>query len=308
MNVNHLDGVTFVRYFVLGIKGLVMSISQLIPGVSGSTIAIILGVYDRLIHAINNLTKNVREHAKLLGAVCIGAVIGIVLFAQAIGWMIDRYPVLLGLLFIGVILGGAPLMYKKAGERPIRPVHWLYFVVGVALVILMSLEVKSDSPAITELTLVNAVLLFLAGIIFAVALILPGISGSFMLLVLGLYNTLIEAASDMNLMILAPIGLGAVVGTFLTARVIEWMLTRFPQATYLLIFGFVLGSIFGIFPGWPNSWSEWLIGVMLFVAGFVFVYKTSMAESVQGSAAEEHAPVQEQETTNEKQRMKTGHD
>jgi putative membrane protein len=96
-----------------------------------------------------------------------------------------------------------------------------------------------------------------------------------MLLVLGLYQTLLDAASTMNIYILAPIGIGTLVGTFLTARVIEWLLNRFPQPTYLLILGFVLGSIVEIFPGWPQGYFEWFIGLSVFAIGFLFVYKTS---------------------------------
>jgi putative membrane protein len=263
---------SFFSYFT---KGMIMSISQLIPGVSGSTIAIILGIYDRLLTALNQLTKNVKEHGKILLAVCLGAVIGIILFANSIKWLLAQYPILLGLFFIGVILGGAPLMYQKATEKSLQMSNWLYFFVGLTIVLIMGLEIDTSRPAITELTVWNSLYLFLGGIVFAVALILPGISGSFMLLVLGLYQTLLDAASTMNIYILAPIGIGTLVGTFLTARVIEWLLNRFPQPTYLLILGFVLGSIVEIFPGWPQGYFEWFIGLSVFAIGFLFVYKTS---------------------------------
>jgi putative membrane protein len=145
----------------------------------------------------------------------------------------------------------------------------------MGIVLLMGQEIDSTREAITQLNWWNASYLFLGGIVFAIALILPGISGSFMLLVLGLYQTMIVAASDKNIAILAPIGIGAVVGTFLTARVIEWMLRRYPQQSYLLILGFIIGSVVEIFPGWPQHIGEWLISAVVFTIGLWFVWKTS---------------------------------
>lgn len=256
-------------------KGMLMSISQLIPGVSGSTIAIILGVYDRLLAAINNIWSDFRQHSRLLFGIGIGAVAGILLFSKIIKWLLEQYPVPLGLLFIGVIIGGAPLMYRKASESGLNHWNWIYFFIGFGIVLLMGMPVESNSEAIRTLDLQTGLLLFLGGIVFAIALILPGISGSFMLLVLGLYETLIVAADEKNLLILSVIGIGAVAGTLLTARAIETMLQRFPQQSYLLILGFILGSVFEIFPGWPVGVSEWLISVVVLIVGFWFVWKTS---------------------------------
>lgn len=256
-------------------KGMIMSISQLIPGVSGSTIAIILGLYDRLLEAINHLFQDFRKHATLLVSVGLGAVVGIVVFANGIRWLLEQFPIPLGLFFIGVILGGVPLMYRKASEFGLQRKNWLYFFIGMGIVLLMGQGIDSTREAITQLNWWNAGYLFLGGIVFAIALILPGISGSFMLLVLGLYQTMIVAASDKNIAILAPIGIGAVAGTFLTARVIEWMLRRYPQQSYLLILGFIIGSVVEIFPGWPQHISEWLISAVVFTIGLWFVWKTS---------------------------------
>ncbi len=265
-----------MNFLNLMIKGMVMSVSQLIPGVSGSTIAIILGIYDRLLEAINHIWKDFKRHAYVLSAVCLGAVVGIVVFARGIQWLLEQYPIPLGLFFIGVILGGAPLMYQKSKETThLRLSNWLFFIIGFAIVVLMGMEIDSSSPAITEVSWLSWIHLFVGGIVFAVALILPGISGSFMLLVLGLYQTLIDAAADMNIAVLIPIGLGTIAGTILTARIIEWLLRTYPQPAYLLILGFILGSILEIFPGWPIGITQWAVSIVVFVTGFWFVWKTS---------------------------------
>jgi putative membrane protein len=254
---------------------MLMSVSQLVPGVSGSTIAIILGVYDQMLHAVNEIWRDFRRQAAYLLPIALGAVVGIIGFAKGIQWLLHQFPVALGIFFIGVVLGGAPLMYRKATEIPLDKKNWLFFALGVVIVFLMGLEVDSGAQVMRELTWWNAAYLMIGGVVFAIALILPGISGSFMLLVMGMYSTMIAAAAELNFAILLPIGIGALVGTLLTARLIEWLLRAYTQPAYLLILGFILGSITQIFPGWPTSAGEWFVCACVFAAGYFFVWKTS---------------------------------
>lgn len=257
------------------IKGIAISISQIIPGVSGGTIAIILGIYDKLIHAVNNIVKDFKNQYRILLEVGLGAIVGIFLFSNIVKGLITDYPIAVGYLFIGVIIGGAPLMYKKASIGGIQPKSWIYFVVGLISVLLMTGEFNDTSVTIVSLTFLRFIWLFLGGVVIAVALILPGISGSFMLLVLGLYNTVITAVTDFNIAILIPIALGGIIGALISAKGIETLLNKYPEQTYMLIFGFVLGSVYGIFPGFEVG-LEALIGVVLAIAGFIGIYKVSI--------------------------------
>lgn len=258
------------------LKGMAMSISQIIPGVSGGTIAIILGIYDKLLHAVNNIIKDFKNQYRILLEVGIGAIVGIFLFSNVIKNLLEKYPIPIGYLFIGVILGGAPLMYKKATVKGLNKRNFLFFFVGIGIVLLMSGDYIDTSAVITNLTIINSIWLFIGGIIVAIALILPGISGSFMLLVLGLYNTVITAVTDFNILILIPILIGGVVGTLGSARVIENLLNRYPEQTYMLIFGFILGSVFSVFPGINGV--ESIIGMILGVIGFGGIYFITMRE------------------------------
>lgn len=258
------------------LKGMAMSISQIIPGVSGGTIAIILGIYDKLLHAVNNIIKDFKNQYRILLEVGIGAIVGIFLFSNVIKNLLEKYPIPIGYLFIGVILGGAPFMYKKATVKGLNKRNFLFFFVGIGIVLLMSGDYIDTSAVITNLTIINSIWLFIGGIIVAIALILPGISGSFMLLVLGLYNTVIIAVTDFNILILIPILIGGVVGTLGSARVIENLLNRYPEQTYMLIFGFILGSVFSVFPGINGI--ESIIGMILGVIGFGGIYFITMRE------------------------------
>lgn len=260
--------------FINFLKGIAISISQLIPGVSGGTIAIILGIYDKLLHAVNNILKDFKNQYKLLLEVGFGAVVGIILFSRIIEVAFAKYPIQLGYLFIGIILGGAPLMYKKSKIKKIGISNVLYFISGFIIVYFMGkLNSGVSEDIITNLTLTSTLLLFLGGILIAVALILPGISGSFMLYVLGLYGTVLSAINQRNIIVLIPLLLGGIVGTLMTSNIIEKLLLKYPEQTYILIFGFILGSVFSVFPGF--SLPESIVGIILGILGFIFIYKIS---------------------------------
>ena len=260
----------FIKNFF---KGVAMSISQIVPGVSGGTIAMILGIYDKLLHSVNNIFKDFKNQYRILLQVGIGAVVGILLFSNIVKTLFDNYPIPIGYLFIGVILGGAPLMYRKATVKGINKKSLLYLVLGILIVLMMGSPNNDASAIITSLNLFNFIWLFIGGVVVAVALILPGISGSFMLYILGLYNTVITAVVKFNIPILIPIVLGGIVGTLLTARIIEVLLNKFPEQTYILIFGCILGSVFSVFPGVDGL--STLIGIILGIIGFIFRYYIS---------------------------------
>lgn len=258
------------------LKGAVISISQLIPGVSGGTIAMILGIYDELIHSINNILSDFKNQYKLLLEVGIGAITGILLFSNIVSSLLEKYPTELGYLFIGVILGGAPLMFRKATINGFNKISLIYLILGTIIVLLMGDEGTENSMILTSLSFINFIWLFIAGIIIAIALILPGISGSFMLLILGLYSTVINAISELNIPIIIPILLGIIIGTILTAKLIENLLSKYPEPTYMIIFGFILGSVFKVLPGYDGADS--LIGIILGIIGFFIIYFVSKDE------------------------------
>lgn len=257
-------------------KGIAISISQIVPGVSGGTIAMILGIYDKLLHAINNILKDFKNQYKILLQVGIGALVGIFLFSNIVKSLFDNYPIQIGYLFIGVILGGAPLMFRKATVKGFNKKSIIYLIIGIAIVLMMGEPNNDASSIITSLNLFSFIWLLIGGVVVAIALILPGISGSFMLYVLGLYNTVITAIVEFNIPILIPIALGGILGTILTAKIIENLLIKYPEQTYILIFGFILGSVFSVFPGIDGIRS--LIGIVFGVIGFMFTYYISINE------------------------------
>lgn len=247
-------------------KGFIIGASMLVPGVSGGTMAIILGVYDELIHAVSTLRKNFRENAVLLGTYVLAAILGILLFSRPLLAAITLWNKPMLFLFLGAILGGIPPLYRKVRISKIKPVNILVALIGAFIGIGTTYLPEGLFKLSTSFNLFNFSMLILAGVIIAIALILPGISASYVLLMLGMYHLTLVAIKEFNLLYLVPLIIGVLGGTFLSAGILEREMKRHPQFTYMLIIGFMLGSLVQVFPGIPNS-TGILPCILTFLAG-----------------------------------------
>lgn len=261
-----------MKYIINFIKGIAVGIATLVPGVSGGTMSIILGIYDGLIHAVSTFFKDWKKNSLFLGAVGVGAGLGFLLFSRLLENLVDNYPYIMQFLFMGVIIGGLPVLYRKSeASSGGKLSDYIYLIIGFAIVFLMSFEPSVVIDMATSRGILSTIFLFIAGIIIAIALVLPGISGSFMLLILGLYNITLNAVNTFNIPFLIPLGLGVAAGTFGTAKILERFLNKHPGKTYKLILGFVLGSMLQVFPGLPPS-SQIIASVAVFIVGFVVIF------------------------------------
>lgn len=253
-------------------RGLMMGISDLIPGVSGGTVALILGIYDNLLKAINGFFS--RDWKKQLGfLVPLGIGIGgaLLLFSRLIEYLLANHVVPTQFFFIGLVLGVLPFLARESGmKRNFRPIHYVILVIiGIALAATAFLN-PSDSEPIRELTGSKAVFLFFSGWLGSMAMLLPGVSGSFVLLLLGAYSTAIAALSNLNLPIIAVIGAGVIVGFIVSSRIIHYLLNTFPSLMYAVIIGLIAGSVFVIFPGLPSGPGSLAVSAVTFLAGLLF--------------------------------------
>ena len=264
------------------LKGLVIGGTMLVPGVSGGSMAMILGIYNRLITSVSSFFKNIKKNTLFLAIFVVGALAGMVLFAKPLLGLINRHPKPMLYFFIGAALGGVPLMYKESQVKKISSKHVIFILVGILIVTLLGLLPTNVFSAESSSGIIRIVLLLIAGFIAALALILPGISVSYMLLVLGLYEPTMTAISEFDILFLMPLGIGVVLGILLTTRLLETVMTKFPSITYMVILGFILGSLAETFPGIPSG-IEWLICILTFAAGFAIIYILSRLESLKST-------------------------
>jgi len=258
-------------YFRIFLSGMVIGIANAIPGVSGGTMAVVLNVYDRLISLVSlNLKKILRDlpFALLLVA---GAGTGIVLFAKLMSGLFDSYPVPTTWFFMGLIVGSIPFIARRTrgtGSVPVKTVLGTIAVVVMIITVFFRPD-EGAGQANTALDPAVFLFLFLASVAAAAAMIVPGLSGSFVFLMLGAYRTVIRAVSDMNLPILLPVALGAGAGLLAGAALIRFFLARRPDMVYAVILGLVVGSLVPVFPGLPATVPQGIVSAAVFAGGAV---------------------------------------
>lgn len=225
------------------LKGGIIGATMIVPGVSGGTMAIILGIYDRLISAVSSFHKNVKENVLFLALFAIGAGCGFYLFATPVSWLLDNFEFPTICFFVLIVLCGIPTIGKKSGVQKINFEALMYLIFGALLVTSIS---RLPSDVFQSMTNVGSrfwLSLFLSGTAAAVALILPGISFTHFLLILGLYESLLDAVRNIQLTFLIPLGLGVIVGVLSLSKLLEHLMEKYPKQTYLMILGFIIGSV-----------------------------------------------------------------
>lgn len=268
---------------ILGIKGFFMGIANIIPGVSGGTLAITMGIYEELIEAISHFFTKLKKNINFLIPIIIGALLSIVIGSKVIGFSLEKYPLPTILFFTGLILGGLPMLYRKI-KGNFKPLNIIIFILTFAIIIGLMFLKSGDSVTFNNMNILGYIMLFIVGMVAAATMIIPGISGSFMLMVMGYYKPIINTINDLtafnnigtNIAILMPFGIGVLVGIVLIAKLIEFLFKKFEVPTYFGIIGFVLASIIGIFTSTENlsfSILPFIIGIVLFILGFVIAIK-----------------------------------
>ncbi len=258
-----------------GLKGVAIGMANIVPGVSGGTVAAITGLYDELVDALGNFFGGEggwKRNLAFLAPVIVGVLVGNVVLARGIGFLLEAAPGPARFGFMGLVLGSLPYLWRRSGISRVRLRHLLLFSAGVALVLWMGLAQPPDaSPPLTELTPTAGLLVFGAAFLSGIAMAIPGVSGSFLLLLVGMYSTLQHGFSTLNLPVMALFTVGTLAGAILFAKAAAALLRRFHAASYAVIIGLVAGSAVALFPGW-GSGAQASAGVALFVLGFGLSY------------------------------------
>ncbi len=265
------------------LKGMVVGGTMLVPGVSGGSMAIILGIYDRLVSSVSSFFKHKRKSLLFLGTFALGGGLGMLFFAKPLMGLIERFPMPMLYFFLGAVAGSIPLILRQA---EIKKFTWrvpVYILLGVAVLFLLSLLPTGAFDSEMKAGAASFLFLMVAGFIAAVALVLPGISVSYLLLLMGLYDETMRAIGELYLPFLIPLGIGLLLGIILTTKLLEQVMTKYPQPTYLVILGFMLGSMTEVYPGLPSGW-EILLCIGTMAAGFFAIYFLSRNEKTSAEA------------------------
>lgn len=260
-------------------RGMLMGASDIVPGVSGGTIAVVLGIYDRLIEAINGLfSREWKKHLKFLIPLGLGVGVAILLLANLINYLFKHYPEPTQFFFLGLIIGVLPYLTHKADmKHNFKGKHYAILLVGVIIVGSMAFFQTAKTEPIQNFTASTYLLLFFSGFIASSAMILPGISGSFILYVIGIYSTVTKGIEDLNLLVIGVVGVGVLLGIISMSKIVKYFLENYTSGTFALIIGLVIGSIFVVFPGIPEA-SVLAISAITFIGGLAAAWLLGRVE------------------------------
>lgn len=239
------------------LKGMVIGLANIIPGVSGGTMAVSMGIYDKLIHCITHLFKEFKKSVLFLLPIFIGAGLALVALPFVIEKMFASFPLQTNFLFIGLIIGGLPAIWGKVKGNRIGAGHIIVFLIFFAIVAGMAAlgETEGNSVAL-DTGFLSMVKLFFVGIIAAATMVIPGVSGSMMLLLMGYYHPILETITNFirslivfdihgitrGLSLLVPAGIGVVLGIFGIAKLVEIVFEKYPLYAYSAIIGLIVAS------------------------------------------------------------------
>ncbi len=273
------------------LKGVVIGIANIIPGVSGGTMMVSMGIYDKLIHCITHLFSEFKKSVLFLLPIVVGMAAAIAGSSFGITWLFENYPIQTNLLFVGLILGGLPAICSKVKGNKIKAGHiaagLLFFVLVTAFAAIGETE---GNAADLSFTVLNVLKLFLVGIVASATMVIPGVSGSMMLMLLGFYHPILEtikgfisalAAFDgpgilSGAGVLIPFGIGVVAGIFGIAKLVEIIFEKCPLYAYWAIIGLIVSSpiaifMMGTFP--PLTPVSAVTGLVSLAAGFGIAMK-----------------------------------
>lgn len=272
-----------VDYIKLFFKGVFMGIADAIPGVSGGTIALLLGIYEELISTISGLNFSLITKLKNNGfksfweslngnfliTLVLGIGISLILFVKISANLLTSHPLYVWSFFLGLILATVYVIYKLIES-------WnLVNIISTLLMIAFSIILTSDSLNISDDT--NLFYILICGIIASSAMILPGISGSLILVILGVYKILVEALDNLDVKIISSFIVGAAIGVISFSKILKWLFNNYKSLAYSIMLGLVIGSIEKIWP-WNKSFSAELsnldlfLSISLVILGFIIVF------------------------------------
>jgi putative membrane protein len=250
-----------IQYLIISLKGIAMGAADVVPGVSGGTIAFISGIYEELLSSISSVNLKSLQilrkqgikpfwkaiNGNFLAALLLGIFMSVISLAKLISWALENEPILVWSFFFGLVLASIIFVGKQISEWNF--LVFLVLIFGAAI----AYYITTLEPIITENS--SQLFIFMAGAIAICAMILPGISGAFILVLLGAYKPVLDAIHEKDIKLLGILALGAIVGLLTFSKLLKWLFVRYRNLTLAILTGFIIGSLNKIWP-WKEviSW------------------------------------------------------
>lgn len=263
------------------VKGFIIGATMSVPGASGGTMAILLGIYDDIIGAVSSLRRNFKKSFLFLFVLFIGGFLGLLCITKPMEYLLEhfQYPTLF--FFAGAILGGVPLLCRQSQVKKFSAGVIGWPVLGAAIVIgIWALEfIPGFAFAYNPGGgFKDYLILFVIGLVCSAGFVLPGISTSFLFVLFGIYEEMLAAVSSFDIKFIFSLGLGMLIGAVLVAKLLDKLMAKYTRQSFLTMLGFVLGSLVAVIPGVPQGWNI-LWCILTLVAGFCAIYFASRNEA-----------------------------
>lgn len=253
-------------FFYRILCGAFLGISIIAPGISGSIMAVMMGIYDDLIDIISNPFKNFKRNVLYVFPMGIGALISMAAFLQILNYLFEHYPTPAYLLFISLIAGSIPTVFKEANSGSFKK----SYIAGISCAFLFALTIgmmaRFDVSVAVDTTTASAATMRIyfpiCGAVAGITSMIPGMSVSMMLMMLNVYEPLLKAAAGFDVITVLPVAVCFLIGMVLFSNLTKYVFRRFHSFGYFLVLGFMSGSIISVFPGLPSGAVEWVFSII----------------------------------------------
>ena len=253
----------FISKFV---KGILIGAAYILPGVSSGVLCVIFGIYEKLLDSILNFFKDIKKNILFLLPLGLGGIVGILIFSRLINYLFYEYPIQTKSLFVGLILGCIPSVVKQANSKNGFKGKNLIYLIIAFLIGIFTVYIERNIT-ISSTNDISYMYLIFSGILMAAGVVIPGVSSTVILMVLGVYSTYINSIAYLHLDILFPIGIGLLIGCLIFMKIIKILLEKYYDKTFYAIIGFSLGSVLVLFPE-IESMLEGIISILCILLGY----------------------------------------
>lgn len=259
-----------MNWFVNTAKGIAIGAGAILPGISSGVLCVIFGIYETLLDRILHFFHNIKENSKFLFPLVFGGFLGVLLFSRILSYALSTFPLQTQSIFIGLILASIPSLKKQVEQK--STFHWsfaLFFLIALGIGIASVFLEKT--LVLQEISHISFLHLFICGFFMSVGIVVPGVSSTIILMLLGVYSTYLTSVSQLYLPVLVPMGIGLLIGGLLWMNVTKFLLDHFYGQTFWSIIGFTLGSVFVLFPVIPDVLGG-IICILCIVLGFAIFH------------------------------------
>ena len=248
------------------IRGIFIGAGAIVPGLSSGVLCVIFGIYEKLLDTVLNFFKDIKQNIKFLFPIALGVGIGVLLFSNVLNYALYEFPVQTKSIFIGLILGTIPSLIKEVNEKePFRPQNVVYLLIALAIGI-VTVILENQMTIISNVEEINSFYLILCGVIMSLGIIVPGVSSTIILMLLGVYSIYLQSVANLYFPVLIPMGIGLVLGSLVVMKLTKMLLEKQDAKAFYSIIGFTIGSILVLVPQGMNT-LEMILSILCILLG-----------------------------------------